>query len=163
MVDELSRGQAHDWWTHGHTHTYTHTQATTVPEGQNWPKVKNLNRSWWRLQMETFSMLLALCVGNSPVISEIPIQRPATQGFDIFFDLHLNKQLSKQPWDWRFEMPLRPLWRHCNACQIGLHGTIMQWWHHKPLVTWWFVQQLVEANNKETSKFHYWPSVSGIH
>ena len=39
-VDELSCGQTHDWRTHGHTHTDTHTQATTIPEGQNWPRVK---------------------------------------------------------------------------------------------------------------------------
>ena len=25
---------------HTDTHTYTHTQATTIPEGQNWPRVK---------------------------------------------------------------------------------------------------------------------------
>ena len=31
--DELSHRQAHDWRTHGHT------QATTIPEGQNWPWV----------------------------------------------------------------------------------------------------------------------------
>ena len=24
----------------GHTYTHTHTQATTIPEGQNWPRVK---------------------------------------------------------------------------------------------------------------------------
>ena len=42
-VDELSRGQARDWRTHGHTHTYTHTHvATTIPEGQNWPRVKTI-------------------------------------------------------------------------------------------------------------------------
>ena len=39
-VDELLHGQAHDWRTHRHTHIHTHTQATTIPEGQNWPRVK---------------------------------------------------------------------------------------------------------------------------
>ena len=48
--------------------------------------------SWWRHQMETFSALLALCEGNSPVTSEFPWQRPVTQSFDVFFDLHLNKR-----------------------------------------------------------------------
>ena len=28
--------------------------------------------SWWRHQMETFSLLLALCAGNSPVTGEFP-------------------------------------------------------------------------------------------
>ena len=48
--------------------------------------------------METFSALLALCAGNSPVTGELAAQRPVTQSFDVFFDLRLNKQLSKQPW-----------------------------------------------------------------
>ena len=66
-------------------------------------------------EMETFSALLALCVGNSPVTGEFTSQRPVTQSFDVFFDLRLNKQLSKQSWGWWFEMPSRSLWRHCNA------------------------------------------------
>ena len=45
--------------------------------------------------METFSALLALCEGDSLVTSEFPSQRPVTRNFDIFFDLRLNKLLSK--------------------------------------------------------------------
>ena len=37
--------------------------------------------------METFSALLALCEGNSPVTGEFPSQRPVSRSFDIFFDL----------------------------------------------------------------------------
>ena len=37
--------------------------------------------------METFSVLLALCAGNSPVSGEFPLQRPVTRSFDVFFDL----------------------------------------------------------------------------
>ena len=40
--------------------------------------------------METFSALLVLCAGNSPVIGEFPAQRPVTQTFHVFFDLCLN-------------------------------------------------------------------------
>ena len=32
----------------------------------------------------------------------------------VFFDLRMNKQLSKQSWGWWFETPSRPLWHHCN-------------------------------------------------
>ena len=46
----------------------------------------------WCHQMETFSALLALCVGNSPATSEFPTQRPATRSFDVFFDLRLVVQ-----------------------------------------------------------------------
>ena len=35
--------------------------------------------------METFSALLALCVGISPVTGEFPSQRPVTRSFDGFF------------------------------------------------------------------------------
>ena len=40
--------------------------------------------------METFSALLAICAGNSPVPGEFPAQRPVTRSFDVFFDLRLN-------------------------------------------------------------------------
>ena len=72
-------------------------------------------RPWWRHQMETFSALLAICAGNSPVPGEFPAQRPVTRSFDVFFDLRLNKRLSKQPWGWWFETPAWSLWRHRNA------------------------------------------------
>ena len=46
--------------------------------------------------METFSVLLAICVENSPVPGEFPAQRTVTRNFNVFFDLCLNKRLSKQ-------------------------------------------------------------------
>ena len=55
---------------------------------------------WWRHQMETFSVLLDICAGNSPVTGEFPTQRPVTHGFDVFIDLRQNKRLSKQWWSW---------------------------------------------------------------
>ena len=66
--------------------------------------------------MATFSALLAICAGNSPVTGEFPPQRPVTRSFDVYFDLRPNKRLSKQSWGWWFETPSRPLWRHCNGC-----------------------------------------------
>ena len=70
--------------------------------------------SWWRHQMETFSALLAICAGNSPVTGEFPAQRPVTRSFNVFFDLRLNNRLSKQSWCWWFETLPRSLWRHNN-------------------------------------------------
>ena len=64
--------------------------------------------------METFSALLAICVGNSPVTGEFPTQRPVTRSFDVLFDLHPNKRWSKQS-GWWFETPSCPLWGHCNG------------------------------------------------
>ena len=59
------------------------------------------------------STLLALCAGNSLVTYEFPTQGLVTRNF-VFFDLHLNKRLSKQSWCRKFETLSRPLWRHCN-------------------------------------------------
>ena len=68
------------------------------------------------------SALLALCVGNSPVTGEFPSQRPVTRSFDVFFDLRLNKRLSKQWWGCWFETLSRSLWRHCNVSCCFCHG-----------------------------------------
>ena len=58
--------------------------------------------------MKTFSALLAICAGNSPIAGEFPAQRPVTRSFDVFFDLRLNKRLSKQSWgcDWDAIAPI---------------------------------------------------------
>ena len=58
---------------------------------------------------ETFSALLAFCAGNSP-----GIQKPVTRSFGVFFDLCLNKRVSKQSWDWWSETPSSWSWRQCN-------------------------------------------------
>ena len=44
------------------------------------------NGTWWRHQMETFSSLLAIRAGNSPVTGEFPAQRPVTLNFDVSFE-----------------------------------------------------------------------------
>ena len=46
--------------------------------------------TWWRNQMESFSALLALCEGNSPITGEFPSQWTVTLSFDVFFDLCLD-------------------------------------------------------------------------
>ena len=56
--------------------------------------------------------------GNSLVTGEFPAQRPVTWSFDVFLDLHLKKQLSKQSWGWWFEKPSRPLWCHYNISKV---------------------------------------------
>ena len=71
-----------------------------------------MKKSRWRHHMETFSALLALCAGNSPVTGEFPSQRPVTWSFDVFFDLCLNKRFSKQSGGWWFETPSRSLYHN---------------------------------------------------
>ena len=63
--------------------------------------------------METFSALLAICAGNSSVM---------TLSFDVFFDLRLNKQLIAQWWGWWFETPSNSLWCHPNGLILQIHA-----------------------------------------
>ena len=53
--------------------------------------------------METFSALLAIWSGNSPVTSEFPARRPVTRSFDVFFDLRPNNDWvnNGEAGDWR--------------------------------------------------------------
>ena len=52
-------------------------------------------------------------IHRSPVNS--PHKGQWRGAFDIFFDLRLNKRLSKQSWGWWFETLSRPLIRQCNV------------------------------------------------
>ena len=78
------------------------------PEHDDVIKWKHFPRHW------------PFCAGNSPVTGEFPSQRPVTRSFGVFFDLRLNKRLSKQSWGWWFETPSRCLWRDCNDIILGM-------------------------------------------
>ena len=92
---------------------------------------------WWRHQIDTFSMLLALCEGNPSVTEGFPSQRSVTRSFDVFFDVRLNKRLKKKSRYRRFETPWRSLWRHCNgnptnaSLTMKHHWTIRQYNSHR--------------------------------
>ena len=57
----------------------------------------DLGTPWWRHQMKIFTVLLALCSGNSQVTGEFPSQRPVTQSFDVSLICALNKRLVNSP------------------------------------------------------------------
>ena len=74
---------------------------------------------------------------TGPSWGEFPSHRPVTRSFDVFFDLRLNKRLSKQSRRRWYETPWHSLWRHCivdayhDYCFMkidyvltGLHGNI---------------------------------------
>ena len=44
--------------------------------------------------------------------------RLVTRSLDVFFDLRLDKRLSKQPWGWWYETQSWLLWRHCNEVPV---------------------------------------------
>ena len=108
--------------------------------------------------METFSALLAIYAGNSPVTGEFPAQRPVTLSFDVFFDLRLNKRLSKQSWGWLFETQSRPLWRHCNVAfwypiRMLFGASITLKTHERYIISnHWQLDYLLKVNNRLTTK-----------
>ena len=59
------------------------------------------------------TMLQMMFHGWPCVTGGFPSQRPATQSFDVFFDLHLNKWLGEQSRRRRLGTPSRSLKRHC--------------------------------------------------
>ena len=69
--------------------------------------------------METFSALLALCAGNSPVTGDSPHKDQWRWALMFSLICTWAKKLSKQ---WRrrwFETPSRSLWRHSNGVCTG--------------------------------------------
>ena len=90
------------------------TWVSNIIDIKGWDVIPHHTITWWRHQMETFSALLAICAGNSPVPGEFPAQRPVTRSFDVFFDLRRIKGLNKQSRGWWSETLSRPLWRHSN-------------------------------------------------
>ena len=68
---------------------------------------------------------------------EFPAQRAVTRSFDVFFDLRLNKRMSKQSRGWWFETLSCPLWRCRNGdyytgvlllCPRHCHVTDGKYW-----------------------------------
>ena len=79
------------------------------------------------LNESIFRVTGSLC-GEFTGPGEFPTQRPVTRSFDIFFDLRLNKRLSKQPWGWWFETPSWSSWRQCNVYPNMNTQDMGTWW-----------------------------------
>ena len=67
------------------------------------------------IKWKHFPRYWPICEGNPPVSGGFPSQRPVTRSFDVFFDLCLNKTLSRQSRRRWFETPSHSLWRHYNG------------------------------------------------
>ena len=138
------------------------------------PKVEeHLIESRWCHQMETFSALLTICAGNSPITGEFPAQRPVTRSFNVFFDLRLNKRLSKQSRGWWFETPSRPLWRQGNAWRIWAKLIVKQneiwtgciihemrciafeWWNTQTWMQFRFAKDTVNTSRPRQHGHHF--------
>ena len=77
-------------------------------------KNKRIANSWAELHIDHSSDSIMTRKNYWPFV-QFPAQRPVTRSFDVFFDLCLNKRLSKQSSGWWFEAQSRPLWRHCDV------------------------------------------------
>ena len=89
---------------------------------------------------------------------EFPAQRAVARRFDVFFDLRLNKRLSKQWWGWWFETPSRPFWRHCNEIHILYPSATLRGWHTSSLTMW---DNLVDGWHSLQRLKHEMPSIHG--
>ena len=84
---------------------------------RNWPFVRGIHRSRW-----------------------IPRTKASDAELWCFFDLRLNKRLSKQSWGWWFGTLSSSLWRQCNVQSgviITVNGGVIKWKHFPR--TWPFV------------------------
>ena len=80
--------------------------------------------AWWRHQMETFSTLLAICAGNSPVPGEFPSQRPVTRSVNVLICVWIN--------DWVNNREASDL--RCYRA----HYDVIVMYHQWPLLLTWF-------------------------
>ena len=70
-ADELSCRQESDWYTHTDTRTGTQMQAMTIPECQNWPRVKIkllcIYKRWWNIDISSDGFILKDVVAKEMV------------------------------------------------------------------------------------------------
>ena len=102
----------------------------------------------------------------------IPHTKASDAEFDVFFDLRLNKRLSKQSWGWWFDTPSHPLWRHCNdTCSTSQE--ICTWFvicylnHHYVLDDYTYITYIIGLPQFQwttwiTGKFLYEFTLKGI-
>ena len=111
--------------------------------GDRWMEVSTvINFMMTSSNGNIFRVTGPLC-GEFTSPGEFPTQRPVMRGVDVFFDPHLNKRLSKQPWGWWFETLSWSLWRQCNVnTAFGLQTLkssevvfALRWWLYS-LITW---------------------------
>ena len=93
------------WWRH-HT-KYSSCGPISYDDAMMTPIIrKRLPRYW------------SFVRGNHRSPANSPHKGPVTRSFVVFFDLCMNKWLSKPSRRRWFQTPSRSLWRHCNADKI---------------------------------------------
>ena len=78
------------------------------------------------------------------------------QRIDVFFDLCLNKGLSKQWWGWWFGMPLCLLCRHCNVgagyqhvklLHCSYSSFLLPYQHTMVMISWTYSLCFINCHN----------------
>ena len=98
---------------------------------------------WWRHQMETFSALLALCAGNSPVTGEFPSQRAVKWSCDVFLDLRLNNRLREKG----FHMDLSL--KECHICN-AICNCLDTWFPIWPPIYWYEMKLSIQIQERSS-------------
>ena len=93
----------------------------------------------------------------------IPLTKASDADLWCFFDLRLNKRLSKQSWGWWIETPSQSLWRHCYFnpeilgqyngfwCIASLCRQQQSWdWLFKTHQSVCFLWEMISNNRHET-------------
>ena len=79
--------------------------------------------------------------GNiSRITSHLCGEFTGDRSFDVFFDLRLNKRLSKQSGGWWIETPSHPLWRYIMSYSIDVH-----WRRETRSQNYWIASKLTGA------------------
>ena len=107
--------------------------------------------------METFSALLALCAGNSPMTGEFPSQRPVTRILDVFFDLRLNKRRlnNRDAGDFRRRRTHYDVTVGCDFISYQLNlGAVQRPWSSSSRSVWWASYRSLHGAWKPTQ--HIW-------
>ena len=110
---DLWHGQARGWRTHTQTDTHTdrQTQATTIPEGQNWPWVKNYRE---RFTGHDLSCVNSLHIFNDVNHIHIPVKYGMSKPCCIV-SKHCVRALN---WPWRSRMGASKWRRHTSHCDV---------------------------------------------
>ena len=138
---------------------------------------------WWRQQMETFSALLVLCAGNSPVIGEFPITKANDTELWCFLwyvpeqtvekTLETASDLRGQRTRYDVTVPgqiTRCIWLQYlrYPMERGVCDTITMKSHERHVVlnhqsSDCLFNSVCRSTSKKHQCPHYWPLVRGIH
>ena len=105
------------WWRH---HGFGHQQP---PYWLDWPYItwtilRSIHSVYMTTSWKHFPRSFHLC-GEITGDRWIPLTKPVTRSFDVFFDLRLNKWLGKQSRRRWFKTPSHSSWCHCNGQAIS--------------------------------------------